>query len=257
MPVTPEDPGTGRIVIDLFTTLDGVAQAPGGPEEDPSGGFRFGGWQAPYPDDMAGRTVIAGIRELDALLLGRRTYDIFADYWPLHDDSEIGRILNAAPKYVASRDPWIPLAWNGSTRVGEDLAAEMRNLRERHREVHVIGSVDLAHTLVAEQLFDELRLWVYPVVLGEGKQVFPHGAAPSKLRLVGPPESGSEGAVLLRYAAAPGTPEAGVMGAGDGSARSEDGVTSRDRRGIRGPTVPRRPHDPVAGPAQAKRPSLP
>ena len=102
----------GRLHIDLFVTLDGVAQAPGGPDEDPSGGFPFGGWQAPLMDDVVGREVMAGIAAMDALLLGRRTYDIFAGYWPHHDD-EIGRQLNAVPKYVASRGT-PDLGWSGS-----------------------------------------------------------------------------------------------------------------------------------------------
>lgn len=205
----------GRIIIDLFTTLDGVAQAPGGPDEDPSGGFRFGGWQATHPDDMAGRTIVDGIRSMDALLLGRRTADIFAAYWPLHDDSEIGGILNALPKYVASRDPEVRLDWAESSRIGADLVTEVTALRARHRETHVIGSIDLVQTLLSERLFDELRLWVYPIVLGTGRRVFPDGAAPRNLRLVAPPSSGSAGAVLLRYAPLPGEPATGIMGASD------------------------------------------
>lgn len=202
----------GRIVIDLFTTLDGVAQAPGGPEEDPSDNFRFGGWQAPHPDDMVGRSVMEGIRSMEALLLGRRTYDIFAAYWP-EQDVEIGRIFDAIPKYVASRAPGLAPQWTGTTRIGDFLADEVARLRERHREVHVIGSLDLVQTLLAERLFDELNLWVYPIVLGTGKKVFPDGAAPANLRLIEPPVSGSAGAVLLRYAPEPGIPETGTMDA--------------------------------------------
>lgn len=201
----------GRIVIDLFVTLDGVAQAPGGPEEDPSDGFRFGGWQAPLPDDMADETIFAGIRQLDALLLGRRTYDIFAGYWPLHGQGEVGRALNAVPKYVASRNPQVRLEWENSSRVGQDLAAEVHTLRQWHREVHVIGSVDLTHSLVEQGLFDQLNLWVYPIVLGQGKHLFPAGIAPTRLRLTEAPKSGSGGVVLLRYAPLPGVPETGVM----------------------------------------------
>lgn len=212
-----EQDRAGRIVIDLFTTLDGVAQAPGGPDEDPSGGFRFGGWQAPFDDDMAGRTILDGIRSMDALLLGRRTADLFAAYWPLHDETEIGRILNARPKYVASRNPVTRLDWAGSTRIGEDLASEVAVLRARHRETHVIGSIDLAQTLFAERLFDELRLWVYPVVLGEGRRVFPDGAAPRNLRLLEPPVAGNAGTVLLRYAPLPGEPATGIMSPSDSS----------------------------------------
>lgn len=210
-----ENSPAGRIVIDLFTTLDGVAQAPGGREEDPSNGFRFGGWQAPHDDDMVGRSVMEGIRSMDALLLGRRTYDIFAGYWP-RQDVEIGRIFNALPKYVATRDAGFSPGWEGTTRIGGALAAEIEALRTRHREVHVIGSLDLVQTLLTERLWgssnaDELKLWVYPIVLGEGQKVFPDGAAPTNLRLIEPPVSGSAGAVLLRYAPEPGIPETGEM----------------------------------------------
>ncbi|MEI3844684.1 MULTISPECIES: dihydrofolate reductase family protein [Microbacterium] len=206
---------TGRIIIDLFTTLDGVAQAPGGPEEDPTDGFRFGGWQAGVPSEAVGRSVMKGMETLDALLLGRRTYDIFAGYWPHHTtgpEGAIGQLFDRVPKYVASRDADIVLDWQGSSRVGADLAAELAALRERHQDVHVIGSIDFAQTLLAERLYDELQLWVYPIVLGQGKKVFPEGAAPANLRLLHA-ESGDNGTLSLRYApGAPGEPETGVMG---------------------------------------------
>jgi dihydrofolate reductase len=204
----------GRIVIDLFTTLDGVAQAPGGPGEDTSDGFPFGGWQAPLHSEAVGRSVGEGMQTLDALLLGRRTYDIFAGYWPQHTTGEegfIGQLFDRVPKYVATRDAGTPLDWQGSTRVGDDLAAEIAGMRERHQDVHVIGSVDLVQTLLAEQLFDELRLWVYPIVLGRGKKVFPDGATPHNLRLLSA-EAGDGGALLLRYAPAPGEVRTGIMG---------------------------------------------
>jgi dihydrofolate reductase len=194
---------TGRIVIDIFATLDGVAQAPGGPEEDPSGGFPFGGWQALFADAESGEQIVAGILELDALLLGRRTYDIFADYWPRHtgQDAVIADVFNRVPKYVASRgEP--TLEWEGSVQLGIDLAAAIAELRERHRDVHVIGSIDLAHHLLDAGLFDELNLWVYPLVLGQGKKVFPDGAAPATLRLIARPFATAKGAVRLRYAPA-------------------------------------------------------
>lgn len=204
----------GRIIIDLFTTLDGVSQAPGGPEEDTSGGFRFGGWQAPLVDDTVGRQISAGMEELDALLLGRRTYDIFAAFWPQHTDGPdgaIGRLFDAVPKYVASRGA-PQLQWRGSRLLGSDLAAEIGALRERHRSIHVIGSIDFAHTLLDRQLFDELVLWVYPIVLGEGKKVFPDGAVPAQLRLLAPPAASERGTVQLRYAPA-GAPSTGDMAA--------------------------------------------
>ncbi|KHK95097.1 deaminase [Microbacterium mangrovi] len=203
---------TGRISIDLFTTLDGVAQAPGGPEEDPSGAFPWGGWQAPIRDDMVGRSVDQGMQTMDALLLGRRTYDIFAAYWPHHTtgpEGPIGRLFDRIPKYVASRGT-PDLSWQGSSQLGPDLAAEIARLREQHQDVHVIGSVGLVQSLLAEQLFDVLTLWVHPVVLGQGKKVFPDGAVPAALRLVEPPISGSAGAVQLRYAPA-GVPTTGDM----------------------------------------------
>ncbi|MDL9979473.1 dihydrofolate reductase family protein [Microbacterium sp. ASV49] len=193
---------TGRITIDLFTTLDGVAQAPGGPEEDPSDGFPWGGWQAPFADPVIGERIMSGIERLDALVLGRRTYDIFAGYWPQHTDGpegSIGRKFNAVPKYVASRGT-PALEWEGSTLLGTDIAAEVAALRKRHDDIHVIGSVDFAHTLIAGELYDELVLWTYPIVLGQGKKVFPEGSEAVALRLVGQPLAGPSGAVDLRYA---------------------------------------------------------
>ena len=139
---------------------------------------------------------------MDALLLGRRTYDIFAGYWPQHTTGEngpIGRKFDAVPKYVASRgEP--DLSWQGSARIGDDLEADIAAIRSRHALTAVIGSVDFVQTLLSRQLFDELCLWVYPVVLGRGKKVFPDGAAPATLRLTAPPVAGESGAVLLRYA---------------------------------------------------------
>ena len=206
---------TGRIHIDLFSTLDGVAQAPGGPEEDTEGGFAFGGWQAPLIDDSVGEQVIAGIRSMDALLLGRRTYDIFAGYWPLQvdaRDSEIARAFDAVPKYVASRgNP--RLGWRDSHLLGANLPARIAELRDRHREVHVIGSIDFARSLVAEGLFDVLNLWVYPIVVGRGKRLFDADGVPSTLALLEAPTASEKGAVLLRYGPAGGAPQTGDMAA--------------------------------------------
>jgi dihydrofolate reductase len=207
----------GQIHIDLFTTLDGVAQAPGGPEEDPEGGFRFGGWQAPLFDDVVGEQVGAGMARMDALLLGRRTYDIFAGYWPHQEqgaDSDIAALFNRIPKYVASRGK-PTLSWAGSTLLGADLGAALRKVRQRHEELHVIGSVDLVQTLVSERLFDRLNLWVYPIVLGHGKKVFAGGAVPTNLRLVEPASTSPKGAVQLRYELVEGTPATGDMAEDD------------------------------------------
>jgi len=193
----------GRIVIDLFTTLDGVAQAPGGPEEDTSGGFPFGGWQAPFRDEVIGEDIGAGILRMDALLLGRRTYDIFSDYWPQHTtgpEGFIGQHFDAIPKYVATRGDLSP-QWQGTTVLDEaDIARQVDALRDRHEETHVIGSIDLVQSLLRTRTFDELKMWVYPLVLGEGKKVFPDGAAPARLKLLAPAITGPTGTLLLRYA---------------------------------------------------------
>ena len=203
----------GLIHIDLFMTVDGVAQAPGGPEEDPEGGFAFGGWQAPVFDEIVGEQVGAGMAGLDALLLGRKTYDIFAAYWPHQEqgeDGEISRLFNAVPKYVASRGA-LSLDWAGSTQLGPDLPAAVRELRDRHEHVHVIGSLDLVQTLLAERLYDRLTLWVFPLMLGQGKQVFGSGTVPANLTLIEPAQTSRTGAVLLRYAAAEGIPRTDDM----------------------------------------------
>ncbi|MDT0305923.1 dihydrofolate reductase family protein [Streptomyces sp. DSM 44917] len=202
----------GLIHIDLFTTLDLVGQAPGGPEEDPEG-FPFGGWQAPLFDEAVGRQVDAGMEGMDALLLGRRTYDIFAAYWPGQTegvDGGIATLFNSLPKYVASRGT-PDLGWAGSELLGPDLASAVRDLRESHQHVHVIGSLDLVQTLLRERLFDRLHLWVYPLVLGVGKKVFEDGTVPANLTLLEPPTASPKGAVLLHYALAPGTPATGDM----------------------------------------------
>lgn len=203
----------GRIHIDLFMTLDGVAQAPGGPEEDPTDGFAFGGWQAPLIDEVDGEQIDAGMQGMDALLLGRRTYDIFASYWPGQEDGRVGSIanlFNRIPKYVASRGA-LDLDWAHSTQLGEDLPAAVRELRERHEKIHVIGSLDFVQTLFAEQLFDQLNLWVYPILLGTGKQVFAGGSVPTNLRLVAPAETSPGGSVHLQYERVDGTPGTGSM----------------------------------------------
>lgn len=204
---------SGRILIDLFMTLDGVAQGPGGTDEDTSGGFRFSGWQAGHPSSGVGPEVEKGMRQLDALLLGRRTYDIFAAYWPHHTEGEsgaIGTLFNSVPKYVATRDADLALDWEGSTRVGDDLAAEIAAMRANHREVHVIGSLDFVHTLLAEGLFDELNLWVYPILLGAGKKAFDDNALPSVLTLLEPAKTDDGGVTLLRYGRTDRVPEVGT-----------------------------------------------
>jgi dihydrofolate reductase len=170
----------GKLIVTEFVTLDGVAQAPGGPDEDLDGGFPHGGWQAPLVDQEAGAVIFEQARSMDALLLGRRTYEIFADYWPrASDEIPFTGLLNGVPKYVASRTLAEPLAWRGSSLVTEDFAS----IKARHDEVHVIGSLDLVQSLLRFGLVDRLHLWLYPLVLGSGKRLFAGGTVPTTLRL--------------------------------------------------------------------------
>ncbi|SEG29372.1 Dihydrofolate reductase [Actinacidiphila yanglinensis] len=174
----------GELTVTEFMTVDGVAQAPGGPEEDPTEDFAHGGWQAPLWDEEAGGLVFEQAKGMDALLLGRRTYDIFAGYWPTAPaEMDFTRLLNRVPKYVATRTLADPLDWAGSHVLDGTLAGAVAGLKERYGRVHVIGSLNLLQSLLAERLVDRLNLWMYPVVLGRGKRVFEGGAVPSELRL--------------------------------------------------------------------------
>jgi dihydrofolate reductase len=198
----------GQIHIEMFATLDLVGQAPGGPDEDPAE-FDFGGWQAPLIDDVSGAQVGAAYEGTDALLLGRRTYDIFAAYWP-HQDDEFAALFNRVPKYVASRGR-PDLSWAGSTHLGPDLAGAVREIRDRHEHIKVVGSLNLVQTLLREKLFDRLDLWIHPIVLGAGKKVFDGGAVPTNIALLEPPTASPNGIVYLRYGLAEGTPGTGDM----------------------------------------------
>ncbi|WP_400994689.1 dihydrofolate reductase family protein [Agromyces sp. GXQ0307] len=197
----------GILAVDLFITLDGVYQAPGGPEEDPSGGFEFGGWQAPYLDEKSGEVIGAGIDRLDALMLGRRTYDIFADYWPRHTDTQVGAKFEAVPKFVASRTLTEP-TWAGTT-VVRDVTAEVPAIKARFDEIHVIGSGALARSLLAADLVDRLNLYLYPIAFGSGKRLFDTGAVPAAFTLAEPPIAFPKGAVALVYERA-GVPVTGI-----------------------------------------------
>ena len=200
--------GMGLIDIELFATLDLVGQGPGGPDEDPIG-FPFGGWQAPLVDDVAGAQVAAAYEGTDALLLGRRTYDIFAAFWP-HQDDEFAALFNRIPKYVASRGR-PDLSWAGSTQLGSDLVGAVREIRDRHERVKVVGSLNLVQTLLREKLFDGIDLWLHPVMLGVGKKVFDGGVVPTNVRLLQPPVASPKGSVYLRYGLVDGVPATGDM----------------------------------------------
>lgn len=202
-----------RIVVNAFLTLDGVMQAPGGPDEDREGGFVHGGWQAPYVDEVMGRLVTEGIKDADGFLLGRKTYDIFASYWPkvTDPDDPIATALNSRPKYVASRS-LDRVTWNNSSLIKGDVVAELRKLRQQPgRTVQTWGSTEVLHVLLANDLIDEYRLFIFPVVLGSGKRLFTSGAVPMALELVQSVTS-SKGGTYLRLGRG-GKPAYGQMGA--------------------------------------------
>ena len=185
----------GIIVANLFMNLDGVYQAPGGREEDPAGAFAFGGWQAPVSDDESGADIAAAIDRMDALLLGRRTYDIFASYWP-HQSGDIGGTLNRVPKYVVSGSLANP-GWEGTTVIPDATAAG--RLRDDFDEVQMFGSGVLIRSLMAAGVLDRLHVWLYPVTLGQGKRLFDAGTVPATFRLAEPARSYPKGAVSLVY----------------------------------------------------------
>jgi dihydrofolate reductase len=174
-----------ELTLTTFLTLDGVMQAPGGPGEDESGGFRHGGWVFPLADAVMGETMMDIFSKADAFLLGRGTYDIFAAHWPRVTDAQdpVAGALNTLPKHVASRTR-SQFDWNRSFLVG-DVTAAVPALKARYqRELQVHGSAGLCQTLIAHDLVDEYRLLVFPVVLGTGKRLFGPGAIPTTLSLI-------------------------------------------------------------------------
>jgi dihydrofolate reductase len=189
-----------NVIVSEFLTLDGVMQAPGGAEEDPSGGFQHGGWQMPYFDDAAGAAVGETMDATGGLLLGRRTYEIFAAYWPTAPaDDPFAAVLNSLPKYVASTTLEEPLAWNNSRLIKGDLAGAVAKLKEEPgKDLQVIGSGELVQTLMEHDLVDEYRLMIHPVVLGSGRRLFRDGSARKPLRLVDTTTS-STGVLIATY----------------------------------------------------------
>ena len=165
-------------------SLDGVMQAPGGPEEDPSGGFKFGGWTVPYFDDFAGKVMGEQMGHPFDLLLGRKTYDIFAGYWPKQgEDDPIGGPINRAKKYVVSHRP-VNTDWKGTIPITGDVVGKIRELKkENGPELQVHGSGNLIQTLLKNDLVDEFWLKIFPLVLGQGKRLFAEGTTPAAFSL--------------------------------------------------------------------------
>ena len=171
-----------KLIVSTFLTLDGVMQAPGGPGEDDSDGFAHGGWSVRYWDDLMGELMGAAMSVPFDLVLGRRTYDIFAAHWPHASDADGAKPLNDATKYVASRS-LDEVAWAGSTLIGDDLPERVAELkRAPGRELQVHGSGGLAQTLIHHGLVDEYRLYLHPVVLGQGTPYFAAPRPPLRLR---------------------------------------------------------------------------
>ena len=175
-----------QIVVSTFISLDGVMQAPGGPKEDLSGGFEFGGWTVPYFDEASAGAMDEILGHPFDLLLGRKTYDIFAGYWPHVSDpaSTIAPLFNRVTKYVASRsNP--TLAWQNSTWLGTDIVEALKQLKHQDGpELLVQGSGDLLQTLWRHGLVDAFTVMIFPVILGKGKRLFGDGAMPAGLKLV-------------------------------------------------------------------------
>jgi dihydrofolate reductase len=183
-----------KIVTAAFISLDGVMQAPGGPEEDPTGGFKYGGWVTTHWDDVIGAAMAETFSARFDLLLGRKTYDIFAAHWPYVEtdptrsafdqlNSDIAKAFNTITKYVATHSPET-LSWRNSQSLGSDVVATLRTLKQQDGPILLTqGSTELLQTLLANDLIDELRLLIFPLVLGKGKRLFGDGATPAAFRL--------------------------------------------------------------------------
>jgi dihydrofolate reductase len=189
-----------KIRIIEHISLDGVIQAPGGPEEDASGGFAYGGWAGPHADPDGGEAIVAAHGEAFDLLLGRRTYDIFSGFWPKAPKSPMADSLNAATKYVATHKPK-SLAWGPAEDLGPDIVEGIRRLKQKSGPNLIVwGSSTLTPVLLEHGLADEVMLLVFPVLLGVGKRIFSQGTPPRELALVNTKAVGS-GVIISTYRA--------------------------------------------------------
>jgi dihydrofolate reductase len=193
----------GKLIVSEFLTLDGVMQAPGSPDEDRSGGFDQGGWQLNYFDDTLGKAIMDVLAVTGGLLLGRRTYEIFAAHWPKQPPEDpLAGTFNEMPKYVASTTLKEPLPWQNSTLIKGDVPDGVSKLKkEAGKDIQVIGSGTLVDTLAGHDLVDEYRLMIHPIVMGKGKRLFRGDGPPKKLRLVDS-KTTTTGVLILTYAPA-------------------------------------------------------
>jgi dihydrofolate reductase len=190
-----------KVIVNEFMSLDGVVQAPGAADEDTTGGFKHGGWHLGYLEELSQRRILEGIVGAGGFLLGRRTYEIFAGYWPKAPDEEqvIAEPLNTKPKYVASTTLHDPLEWQNSTVLQGDVAEAVAALKQEDGgDLHMIGSTRLVQTLIQHDLVDQLWLMIDPLIVGGGKRVFRDDGALRPLRLV-KSEVTSTGAILATY----------------------------------------------------------
>jgi dihydrofolate reductase len=175
-----------KIITTTFVTMDGVMQAPGGPKEDTSGGFEYGGWQISYPSDAWMDSKLSEIMSSPfELLLGKTTYDIFASFWPnAKTDLEVANPFNKTKKYVVSHQSFEP-SWHNSTCIAGDVAAQLKKLKEEDGpDLWVWGSGNLIQTLLKNHLIDQMQLWIYPMTIGSGKRLFAEGTQPENFKLV-------------------------------------------------------------------------
>ena len=198
-----------KLTVGVFVSLDGVMQAPGGPEEDPSGGFRYGGWIVTFRSEATGDAVGALFAKPFDLLLGRTTYDIFAAHWPFiptdpdapgyqEGNASIARPFNACTKFVATHRP-DSLTWQNSQALGPDIAGAVRDLKQTEGpDLIVQGSTELIHILLQADLIDHMQLLIFPIIFGKGKRLFDAGAAPGALKLVRSQVS-PDGVIIANY----------------------------------------------------------
>jgi dihydrofolate reductase len=190
----------GKVILGTLVTLDGVMQAPGQPDEDPRGGFEHGGWQRQYADEVLGRIVGESMASSGGLLLGRRTYENFAAFWPFQPaDNPVAAAMNGIQKFVASRTLREPLEWTNSTLLKSDAATAVAELKLQHdHDLQVVGSGDLAQTLMRHGLVDRYVVFIHPLVLGQGRRLFEGDGSTIPLRLVDT-QASTTGVVIATY----------------------------------------------------------